>query len=273
MMRKRPPGRSPTGRRLRFDKGQRQLTRRDVDVLQLIGEQYTYRFDQLQGVLARHPDSHSADPASLSETRTRAAIQKWEQLGLARSRKIFHEQPAFVWLTPRGLRQAGLDVEPWEPPNNSLDHPCWINEVRARIDGRAATHPDRFQHYHWESERLWWSRRNRLLKEHKANAALEIPRSYQCLHRPDAVVHFVRDSIQHHIVIEVQLSVKTEGWFAHTWNALLWHHSSVWYYVSAEVKKPLLEMLQAWQQENPGYQDVPAHARQHIYVYDLELFL
>ena len=103
-MRKQQLGRSPTGRRLRFDKGKRQLTHRDPDVLKRIGEQHTYRFDQLQGVLARHPDSHAANLDRLSETRTRAAIQKWEQLGLARSRKIFHQEPAYVWLTRRGLQ-------------------------------------------------------------------------------------------------------------------------------------------------------------------------
>ena len=48
-MEKERSGRSP--RRTRFDKGHRQLIQRDIDVLRLIGEQYTYRFDQLQVVL------------------------------------------------------------------------------------------------------------------------------------------------------------------------------------------------------------------------------
>src|SRR5258708_25820404 len=127
-------GRSPSGRHSRFDKGQRQLMRRDIDVLRLIGEQYTYRFDQLQSVLARHPDAHAANPKQLSETRTRAAIQKWEQLGLARSRKVLHDDPAYIWLTKNGLHHADLAVAFWEPEHGNLDHYAWINEAQAACE-------------------------------------------------------------------------------------------------------------------------------------------
>ena len=177
-------GRSPSGRHVRFDKGQRQLTQRDQDVLRLIGEQYCYRFDQLQAVLARHPNSHSADPDALSETRTRAAIQKWEQLDLARSRKILHSHPAYVWLTRRGIHHAGLDVAFWEPEHGNLDHYAWINEVRA---GRDAIYQDnpKYQNYEWESERLWRTKRERLLKEKKADNSLYVPYEYQAKHRPE----------------------------------------------------------------------------------------
>ena len=42
------PARAP-----RSDKGQRRLIERDLDILRLIGEQYAYRFDQLQVTLTR----------------------------------------------------------------------------------------------------------------------------------------------------------------------------------------------------------------------------
>lgn len=271
-MRKRPPGRSPTGRLIRMDRGQRRLIRRDPDVLRLIGEQYTYRFDQLQGQLARHPDSQSHDPTVLSETRTRNAIQKWEQLGLARSRKIFQDEPAYVWLTPRGLRFVDLEVAPWSPTDR-LGHPYWINEVRALRDMLATEFSDDWQHYEWESERLWRARRNRLFKEYKGQAVQKIPRSYHCKHIPDAVIHFVRAGVQYHVAIEVQLSIKTESWFRTVWNALLLTHTAVFYYVSPKIKEPFMKMLQKWQQATPGGQEVPTQARQNIIVAELEQFL
>jgi hypothetical protein len=144
--------------------------------------------------------------------------------------------------------------------------------VRADLDSVFADSPE-FQRYEWESERLWRAKRDRLLKERKANSDLWIPPAYLSKHRPDAVVHFTQDDIDHHIAIEVQLSVKTESWFSGVWNNLLRHYEAVWYYVSAKVKQPLLVTLKKWQQEKPGHQGVATEHRQHIVVYDLEQIL
>ncbi len=65
--------------------------------------------------------------------------------------------------------------------------------------------------------------------------------------------------------------MKTYSFFAAAWDDLVRHFGSIWYYVSAEVKKPLLEALEKWQSdENPGYMEAPHDLRDRIYVYDLK---
>jgi len=271
-MEKERSGRSP--RRTRFDKGHRQLIQRDIDVLRLIGEQYTYRFDQLQVVLARHPDSHTANPNLLSETRTRAAIEKWEQLGLAQSQKILHKDPAYVWLSRRGLHHAGLDVAYWEPEHGDLEHYAWINEARAGCEANFQRN-NKYQEYAWESERLWRAKRERWLKEKKADNSVWIPHAYQGKHRPDGMVHYTwEDGQQYTIAIEVQISVKTAAFYEPVWDDLVRHFIATWYYVTPAVKPSLLKALEEWQHnENPGYLEAPHSLRNRIQVYDLKKHL
>lgn len=264
---------SPTGRQVRFDKGRRQLIRRDLDILRRIGEQYTYRFDQLQAELAHHPDSHAENPRKLSETRTRAAIQKWEQLGLAHSRKILHNEPAYVWLSRRGLHHVGLDMAYWEPEHSDLDHYAWINQARIGCMAQFQRNK-KYQEYEWESERLWRVRRDRLLKEKKADNSLLVPYAYQGKHRPDGVVHYMVEDTSYTVAIEVQISVKTATFYESAWDDLVRHFVATWYYVTPEVKPGLLKALEEWQgDENPGYLEAPHNIRDRIYVYDLKKHL
>ncbi len=255
-------------RRPRSDKGQRQLTQRDLDILELIGQQYTYCFDQLQGVLARHPDT-SAEKEFLSETRTRAAIEKWKQLGLADSRKILHGAPQWVWLTRRGLYHVRLNVAYWEPEHSDLEHYFWINETRAHLESVYKNNP-KYEDVEWESERLWRAKRDRLLKEKKHDNALWIPEEYQSKHRPDAVFRYREGGHSYIAAIEVEISWKSYPTWKAIWNELLRHYAVVWYFVSEEIKPAFTAALKRYQNEKPAYDEPGEAERQRIYVSDLE---
>ena len=95
------PSKNKHRRSPRSDKGIAQLTGRDLDLLRIIGEQTAYSFGQLQGWLARHPDSQSTDPTCLSESRTSALLQRLQKLDLLVYRKILYEEPAWVWCSAR----------------------------------------------------------------------------------------------------------------------------------------------------------------------------
>ena len=259
-------------RKPRSDKGQRQLTQRDLDTLLLVGQQYTYCFDQLQGVLARHPDTNSADKEMLSETRTRAAIEKWKQLGLADSRKILVGAPAWVWLTRRGLYHVRLQVAYWEPEHSDLEHYFWINETRACLEKDYLNNP-KYQDVEWESERLWRAKRDRLLKEKKHDNALWIPEEYQSKHRPDALFRFREGGQSYIAAIEVEISWKSYPTWKAVWNELLHHYASVWYFVDEQIKGAITAALKRYQNERPAYGEPSTEARQRIYIYDLEQIL
>src|SRR5450755_182471 len=196
-------------RHLRSDKGKPQLTQRDLDVLQMVGEQTAYRFDQLQGLLARHPTTHSADPTFLSETRTTVMIRRWQQLGLADYRKILHDQEGWVWLTAKGIAHLQIPVRFHEPFHGDLEHLYWINETRALIeDGYGAG-----LGFYWESERLIRATRERLQAQQKQGQHMNLwlPLEYQCQHRVDGLFRYQvgQQAKEYVTAIEVELSHKT----------------------------------------------------------------
>lgn len=108
-----------------------EVTQRDLDVLRQIGEQTAYRFDQLQGLLARHPDSHVEHSKKFSEAHTWGILRHWQHLGLAEYHKKFRGTYGWVWLTRKGLRKTHVHGQSFEPPPDMWDSLYWINETRA----------------------------------------------------------------------------------------------------------------------------------------------
>ena len=174
---KQPLSKNQAGVKLtRSDKGKPRLTRRDRDVLRQIGEGTAYCFDQLQGLLARHPDTQSKDPSCSSESRTRALIRRWEQLGLVEYRKILHDEPGWIWLTRKGLYHVGLSARFHEPSLANLEHLFWINETRALIEDTYGSAPG----FTWESERQIRATREHLRAQRKKQGKdLWIPDEYR----------------------------------------------------------------------------------------------
>jgi hypothetical protein len=127
-------------RRVRADKGSVRLTNRDMTSLRWIGEQYAVRFDQLARLLGRSAGR------TLTESTTRAAVNRWNRGGFAKSRKVTVGEPGFVWLTTRGLRDVGLSFKAWEPSASTVNHLYWTNQVRLHAEER---HPDLV----WRAER------------------------------------------------------------------------------------------------------------------------
>jgi hypothetical protein len=250
-------------RATRSDKGQRRLIQRDLDTLRLIGEQYTYRFDQLQQVLARHPETTCEDQDCLSETRTREAINKWKQLGLADGRKILVGEPSYVWLTRRGLHHLQLDVAFWEPEHTNLQHYYWCNEVRASLVGE---HPGS----EWESERLWRVKRDRWENEQKHSPHIEIPWEYRGKHRPDAILRYQQDGEDWLVAIEVELTAKSYPTWKTIFNEVVRCHDAVWYYAPRSVRGSLQRAVAQYRAEQPRYQEPDTEARERLHIYALE---
>jgi hypothetical protein len=110
------------------------LRQRDLDILRLIGEQTAYRFDQLQGLLARNPDTRAKDPAFLSPSQTWTLIQRWKRLGLATFHSIGRHEPGWIFLTQRGLALVGISAQSLDPSHVDLNHLFWVNETRALVE-------------------------------------------------------------------------------------------------------------------------------------------
>ncbi len=101
------------------------VSRRDLDALRWIGEQYAVRADQLVAWLDCNPRTVQRLLARLREQR------------LADVRRLLVGEPAWAIPTVRGLRACGLQFGAWQPRLGSLEHVAAVTEVRLHIQSRA----------------------------------------------------------------------------------------------------------------------------------------
>jgi hypothetical protein len=257
----------------RSDKGCPQLMKRDDDLLLLIGEQTGYRFDQLQGLLARHPDTQPEDPSFLSESRTYALIQRWKKLGLVQYDKIYYHDPGWIWLTRRGLAHVHLSLRFLDLYHADLEHLFWINETRALIEDTYRSRPG----FRWESERVIRATRERLHAQRKREPDLWIPFEYVGMHRPDALLRYrlseEPDALEVVSALEVELSSKDPRTWKTIFLDLAQFYTHAHYYVAPEIKASFLRVLTRFQNEEPAFGELPLEQRMNIYVHDLEQML
>jgi hypothetical protein len=256
-------------RKVRVDKGIPQLTQRDLDILHLVGEQTAYRFDQLQGLLARHPDTQSGDPAFLSESRTTALIGRWKHLGLADYRKIRYDEPGWIWLTRKGLYHLDLPMKFLDPRHSDLDHLFWVNETRILVETTYGTRPG----FQWESERQYRVVCERFKREQKHEPELWIPREYKSSHRPDSLIRYRLtedvEALEVISAIETELSEKDYQTWKKIFLELLRCYTFTYYYAAPDIKPSLVKALAKFHDEEASSET----SRQRIIVHDLKACL
>lgn len=258
----------PSGQQTRSDKGKPQLTQRDRDILLIVGEQTAYRFDQLQGLLARHPTTSSVDPAFLSETRTIAVIRRWQTLGLADYRKILNDESGWIWLTAKGITQCHLPFRFHEPDYISLDHLYWINETRALVEDTNGSLPG----FQWESERRFRTIQERLKSQQKREPGLWVPLEYQSSHRPDALFRYRQshepDAPEVTCAVEVECSQKQYEVWKRIWTELQSHYTSTHYYVHPDLKASFCKAVDRFVEEEARFSGLTK--RRWLFIHDLE---
>lgn len=118
----------------RMDKDKSQWTERDDDCIRWIGEMRAIRFDQLQCLLARLSKYETADPSRLSVSRTSQVVARWARAGYAVYRRVYAQQPGWVYLTRKGLYHANLPYRAEPPRDRLLEHIRWINATRLKLE-------------------------------------------------------------------------------------------------------------------------------------------
>jgi len=99
-------------------------TRRDLELLGLVGEQYALSLPQLARLMGR--SVHAA----------RWLRARWQRAGWVRGRAVLVGWPVFVWLTRRGQRVAGSGYSLWRPNPGALAHIAAVTEVRLWVSAR-----------------------------------------------------------------------------------------------------------------------------------------
>ena len=180
------------------------LGQRDLEALRWVGEQYACRLDQLQVLLGR-----LGGREALSASAARSVMSRWETLGMAARGSFIAGEPSWVWLTRRGLRQAGLAFRVVEPKPWTLPHTAAVNRVRLFVEPRRPG-------ARWRPERE--------LRAAGAGAGGGGP-------VPDAEIHDAGGNV---IAVEVELSPKSPERRRRVMQALVARYDSIWYFASAD---------------------------------------
>ena len=121
----------------RSDYGQVVLNRRDFDILLWMGEQFAIRFDHVQKLAGKLSENQSAvSEEGLSYKATHRITSRWVRAGLVERKRIFMEEPLWLWLTPKGVDAIGLDLDKRPPALSRLAHIHAVNAVRLRVEER-----------------------------------------------------------------------------------------------------------------------------------------
>ena len=185
-------------RRRRADYGSVKASERDLELLELIGEQYAVTVPQLARLIERK--LHTA----------RSLRDRWKRAGWVNSGQLSTLAPSFVWLTARSA--AGSPFRVWQPNHTLALHIEAVTEVRILLE-----HELHFGE--WECERAV---AQRLAYER---------RSGRRGHLPDAVLH--RDGER--IAIEVELTLKNRGRLAEIAQETSASYDRVWYFAAPKL--------------------------------------
>lgn len=188
---------------------------RDLAALRWAGEQFAVRLDTLQVLLGRDAQGPTKVVGVLQETGVRRVVERWVGEELARSRKLFYKQPAWVWLTRSGLAQVDLPFAVWTPTVSLLNHIHAVNSVRLRIE-------QQYPRGQWQSERY-------LRRLHAKQSGGHIPDGEFALEGRTYAV-------------EVELSLKSQARTAAILAQLKQQVDGVWYFVTPQTRA-LLEPL------------------------------
>lgn len=195
------PCRAPRARR--SDAGTVRCSRRDLELLRVVGEQYAVTLPQLAQMMGC--SSHAA----------RWLRSRWERAGWARGRALLVGAPVFVWLTRRRQTLAGIDYAVWRPNAGMLAHIAAVTDVRLYVLDR---HPGAS----WVCER-------ELHRELGAE-----PGSRQ-RHRPDGLV--VIDGRE--VAVEVELTLKRRARIEQIMAELVARYGSVTYFAAPAPRRTL----------------------------------
>lgn len=167
--------------RTRRDAGRLRLGQRDAEGMKWCGQQYTVRIDHLAQLF-----SH-LDRRVVSSDAARKTVQRWVAHGYANTAVLLRAEPAYVWLTTRGMSLAGLGYPAIEPTISVLRHTSAVNLIRLHL-------LERYPYCEWRSER--------------AIRALLPPRTrgQQLPHVPDGELSVPGHGV---IAIEAELTAKT----------------------------------------------------------------
>lgn len=195
-------------------------TVRDEWLLPWIGEQMVVRLDQLQRLLGRDPQNkerNTLEEGKVSVSSAKDVVRRWVRDGLVVSQVIYHRQPAYLWLTMKGQREAGLPYQkPFSGKTTRLRHYCYVNEARLWCEHKYGMSIE------WVSER-------RLVAQ-KDFVKIDTPAGV-VEHYLDGLVRKYEDDELYTVGVEVEISNKDKTRTIEILTALAGKYDNIAYFV------------------------------------------
>ena len=107
-------------RRRRADYGSVKASERDLELLELVGEQYPVTVPQLARLIERQVDT------------ARSLRDRWKRAGWIHSGQLSIQAPSFVWLTARGA--TGSPFRVWQPNATLALHIEAVTNIRILLE-------------------------------------------------------------------------------------------------------------------------------------------
>jgi hypothetical protein len=213
------------GRRRRGDLGSVRFSKRDAELLAVVGEQFAVTVEQLAMLMGR------------SFRAGRWLRDRWQRAGWVESRQLLAEGPSLVWLTGFGVRVACSPYRRWRPNPAMAAHIEAVTDVRLLLERQRALGG-------WECERelakMAWS------------ASLPRP------HLPDGVL----DTGRGRVAIEVELTLKSRARLEQIIAILGERYPQVWYFAAPPALAALAQAASAARWQNVHVYSYPPAAGQ-----------
>lgn len=217
-----------------------QITQRLEDFMHILGQSGALSYDQVQRWFAHlSPEPERIKlPGKLSAERTRKILRPWLDEELFYYRIIYARQKAWLWLSQKGIKYAGLNLRYYEPSPASLPHLYAVNGIRLLL-------ADRRPGDTWRSERE--------LRAEQYSTTGEAKR-----HMPDAELSTDKGII----AIEVELTIKAEKRLHEILLDLASNNRyyTIWYFAPEQVRQVLAKEIEK----------LPPKARTMFRLYDLQ---
>jgi hypothetical protein len=196
------------------------VSRRDLDALEWVCEQYAARADQLTAWLGCHRRTAQYLVARLGEAR------------LVEVRRVLVGEPAWVIPTIEGLRACGLSFGLWRPRLGALAHVAAVTDVRLHIQA-SAPEAD------WISERVL-AREKQSAREHLADGVVVLG--------------------ERRIAIEVELTVKSKRRTRAIVEELTGRYDAALYFCAPGPRRLIRELAAGGEWPSLGIRELPARS-------------
>jgi hypothetical protein len=186
--------------------------------LKWVAEQLAVNTRHLGFVLARRSDRvELIKGASLGRQAVYQVVRRWREAGWVEYRTPFLGEPAYIWLTSKGLSDLGIEFRATQPSLAILKHVDAVNQVRLWLESDSRKNKPEL----WIPERILRRGERKLL------------------HTPDAEAQIGGVKI----AIEVELARKTQKRLQDILKSLEEDYETGWWFVSDDAEKGLKEAI------------------------------